>query len=238
MFMQYTTIVISLLLGTAILVSYIWGTAVFGETPKIVALSVVGVFVLIGSVFCIAFNQQLTARLFPAQYSENRDLTISLTGDIDTTGSQGQNNFALGVFWAVVTGAFGGSILVPLNYAPPEASGFAFLPSFGIGTMIAAPVVAAAWFAREGAIPESHWRVTLPIGIISGTLWNISNVLAIVAIPQLGYAVAYPILQCALFVAGIWGIVIFDEIKGKEILVFFCSGIVLLAGAISIALAS
>ena len=194
---------------------------------------------LIASVFCIAFNQELTARLFPAQYAGNRDLTISLTGDIDTTGrSSDQKQFAVGVFWAIVTGAFGGSILVPLNYAPPEASGLAFLPSFGIGTMIAAPVVAAAWFAREGAVPETHWRVTLPIGIISGTLWNISNVLAIVAIPQLGYAVAYPILQCALFVAGIWGIVIFDEIKGKEILVFFCSGIVLLVGAVSIAIAS
>jgi hypothetical protein len=39
-------------------------------------------------------------------------------------------------------------------------------------------------------------------------------------------------LQCALFVAGLWGIFVFGEIKERSaIIVFFTSGAVLIGGA-------
>jgi glucose uptake protein GlcU len=94
------------------------------------------------------------------------------------------------------------------------------------------------WFSFIEPCPPLHLRSTLPIGILSGLLWNISNILAIVAIPSLGYGVAYPILQCALFVAGIWGITVFKEIQGRAIGVFFISGGILISGAVCVAVAS
>jgi predicted phage tail protein len=43
---------------------------------------------------------------------------------------------------------------------------------------------------------------------------------------------AYPIMQCSLFISGIWGVFVFKEIVGwRAILVFFLSGGVLLGGA-------
>lgn len=58
----------------------------------------------------------------------------------------------------------------------------------------------------------------------------------IIAIPALSYSVAYPILQCALFVAGLWGIFVFKEIRDRAVFVFFASGAVLLSGATCLAL--
>ena len=227
--------------------SYIWGVVAFDETPKNTVLSAAGVFVLIVGVVCIAFNGPITEYLVSALGIEDANSSpsalLSLGGDSDnhsshTAAKDSDQPWIAGLMWAIATGTAGGSVLVPLHYTPAEAQGMAFIPSFGVGAMAAAPVVAALFFAVEGKVPETHWKICLPVGILSGTLYNISNSLAIVAIPSLGYAVAYPILQCALFVAGIWGIFAFKEIKGKEVVVFFASGCVLIAGAVSIAIAA
>ena len=234
--------------GTAILVSYLWGVLAFEETPKNIFLSLLGVGFLIVGVLCIAFNRALTRQILNVFGSEKEPLKSSLLltmgGDEDSRDLlvdldvRHNKPFASGVFWALVTGTAGGSVLVPLHYAPSAAQGLAFVPSLGIGAIVSALLVACLWFFSQGAVPESSWQVTLPVGILSGTLFNISNVLAIISIPELGYAVAYPILQCALFVAGLWGIFFFNEIKEKEIVIFFLSGFILLAGAISISIAS
>ena len=48
----------------------------------------------------------------------------------------------------------------------------------------------------------------------------------------LSYGVAYPIMQCALFVSGIWGVFLFKEIQGtRAIVAFFAFGGILLGGA-------
>lgn len=41
---------------------------------------------------------------------------------------------------------------------------------------------------------------------------------------SLPYGVAYPILQCALFFGGLWGIYAFKEIVGSSINVFWAGG--------------
>ena len=66
----------------------------------------------------------------------------------------------------------------------------------------------------------------------SGVLWNVGNGLSIAAIPRLGYAVAYPLLQCSLLVGGLWGVFCFGEIRGgPPIAAFFAASCVLIAGA-------
>lgn len=205
--------------------------------------------------------------------------------------------------------------------------GLVFVPSFGVGTMLASPLVCIIGFVLRGRrvrseplLPSLHLSETLPAGIFSGKIspfsppslpplcvcvcvgggpnadqaipipaanitiatqtppapahahswtrtstpsvtqcnvmtlafvclvfsqhrntgfmWNISNVLSIVAIPQIGYAIAYPFLQCALLVGGLWGVFVFREILGPAVKVFFCSGVVLIVGAVALALAA
>lgn len=234
--------------GTAIIVSYVWGTVIFGESPSNVALSVCGLLLLIAGVLCIALTKTITPMVFPASSSSGTEsLLFDKFSDPEMRISENRspdeaptstNEQVVGIAWAVLVGFSGGSILAPSHYTSPEEGGLAFIPSFGFGAMIASPLLTLCWFGLyEKKMPE--WNLQcLPIGIFSGTLWNISNALAVVAIPELGYGVAYPILQCALFVAGIWGIVLFDEIKGREIVVFFSSGLVLIVGAVMVAIAS
>lgn len=234
--------------GTAIIVSYIWGTVIFGESPSNLALSVCGLLLLIAGVLCIAMTKNITAILFAPSSLPSEEHLLLGSADPEMRLSEskpekdGQEVTAdgqvIGIAWAILVGFSGGSILAPSHYTQPEEGGLAFIPSFGFGAMIASPLLTLCWFGfYEKQAPE--WNLQcLPVGIFSGTLWNISNALAVVAIPELGYGVAYPILQCALFVAGIWGIVLFDEIKGHEIGVFFMSGLVLIGGAVMVAVAS
>jgi multidrug transporter EmrE-like cation transporter len=245
--------------GTAIIVSYIWGTVIFGEAPSNVALSVCGLLLLIAGVLCIAMTKNITAVVFPAAHSaasssQEHLLNASSSsfsdpgtrlsefkGDEDAplSSSSASDQQLVGIAWALLVGFSGGSILAPSHYTAPEEGGLAFIPSFGLGAMLASPLLTLCWFGLyERRVPEWNLQQCLPVGIFSGTLWNISNALAVVAIPELGYGVAYPLLQCALFVAGIWGIVLFDEIRGREVAVFFASGLGLIAGAVMVAIAS
>jgi len=145
---------------------------------------------------------------------------------------------AAGAFWAAMVGLIGGSILVPATYATADHQGLVLLPSFGLGSLLAAPVVAAVWVAAEGrGWPPPHVKVCGPAGLASGVVWNAGNVCSVLAIPALGFSVAYPLMQTALFVAGVWGIVVFGEIRGASLPFFWGGGAVLLAGAACLALA-
>jgi glucose uptake protein GlcU len=259
--------------GTAILVSYIWGSVIFGETPSNIELSVGGVILLLLGVIGIALNKPISAWITGKANDDDPLLKSSISidqapsltyssFDISNVPKQpaddaGQNDRLLkGLFWALCVGFSGGSILAPSHYAHPDERGLAFLPSFGIGAIIASPILTVVWFTLvEKSFPPLHLS-TLPVGLFSGLLWNISNICAVIAIPMLGYSVAYPILQCALFVAGksssfssltpdfphslsgMWGVFIYKEIQGNEVIVFFSGGVILISGAVCIAVAS
>merc|ERR1712032_475896 len=78
---------------------------------------------------------------------------------------------------------------------------------------------------------KMHKQTLIP-GILSGVLWNISNVLSLIAIPIIGYSVAYPLLQSAVLVSSLWGIYFFKEMTDQwTIIVFWCSSIILIVGA-------
>ena len=72
--------------------------------------------------------------------------------------------------------------------------------------------------------------------MVSGTIWNIGNVGSIYGIQDVGYAIAYPLMQTALFVGGLWGILAFKEIAGRAIGVFFSASVVLMIGALLLVL--
>jgi glucose uptake protein GlcU len=68
----------------------------------------------------------------------------------------------------------------------------------------------------------------------AGAVWSAGNTACIAAVtnPAIGLAVAMPIMQCGLFVAGIWGILLYKEIQGvRPLATYFASGAVLVFGA-------
>ena len=132
----------------------------------------------------------------------------------------------------VFTGIWGGSILVPMKWAPESATGMNFLISFAIGASI---VTIALWIARisysahfygswEKAIssmPSFHLGVMWLPGGLSGTLWSIGNFCSILSVYYLGEGVGYPLSQTSILVSGLWGIFYFREIKSTRRIMFW-----------------
>jgi glucose uptake protein GlcU len=134
----------------------------------------------------------------------------------------------LGILAAMVfTGIWGGSILVPMHYAPPLNKGLGYLISFANG---AALVNLSLWLFRYlylccryssmkrgyQALPSFHLRKMWIYGSCCGLLWSIGNFCSILAVEFLGQGVGYSATQAALLVSGLWGINYFHEIEGRE----------------------
>ena len=73
-------------------------------------------------------------------------------------------------------------------------------------------------------------------GLMSGVVWNSGNALSMLAVsdPGVGLAVAYPIMQSGLFVAGCWGVLLFGEQRGAPLsarLLYWGSGALVFSGA-------
>lgn len=248
--------------GAAIVTSYLWATIVFEEYPSNVALSVFGVLILIVGVFGIAQSQTIADYIWkpdPSQAESNQEpskgsnaLSISNAGsDVEEARGSGLKNsllpqqltrekFIYGLTFAVLCGAFGGTGLVPLHYVSSSQQGLVFLPALGTGALFTAPLILLFSYYRTPVEtrkwPEFHLAEVGPYGTLSGMIWNTNNILAVGAIPVLGYGVVFPIIQCAIFVAGMWGIFVFGELTGNPVKVFFASGLVLIIGAIMLSL--
>jgi glucose uptake protein GlcU len=139
------------------------------------------------------------------------------------------NQFQLGVLGAVIDGAYGGSVLVPMHYARSTGTqGLAFVLSFAIGC---ATVVTVIWILRflfychrtqsfsEGfqRLPSFHIMTIGPSAVLAGLIWSVGNVSAILSVAILGQGVGYSIVQSQLLVAGLWGVVYYREIRGRRV---------------------
>lgn len=115
----------------------------------------------------------------------------------------------LGILAAMFTGIYGGSILVPMKWAPDDAKGTEFLISFGIG---AATVNLSLWIMRYlylcqkhqsytlayKALPSFHFRKMWKYGGTCGLLWSIGNFFSILSVEFLGEGVGYSVVQSSI----------------------------------------
>lgn len=237
--------------GSAVLVSFLWGavgpTKVRGLIGSIGG-SVGAVTLLLIGIFGIIWSQTLSKTLASkadGYGNENAALLDRVKGSTAVnSASARKKRKALGFVYAALVGIFGGSILVPLSYVPePEKyGGLGFLPAFGVGCAILGIVVTAGFYGLvEKRRPSFDVKASLLPGLAAGFVWNCGNVCSIYAMDPtpnvpgssgLSYGVAYPMMQCALFISGIWGIFVFKEIKGiQAIAAFFVFGGILLGGA-------
>jgi len=108
------------------------------------------------------------------------------------------------------------------------------------GVLITAPIVTAVLvMVQQGPWPPLHPKQAALPGIASGTCWNLGNMCSIIATtdPEVGLSIAYPVMQCGLFVAGLWGILLYRELRGKWQLGFWLPGLFVLLGASMLAAA-
>lgn len=137
-------------------------------------------------------------------------------------------NYFIGIICCLTVGLLSGSVMVPTRYGPDV--GIVYIVSFGIGNMIVTPILAIIYFVAKRQMPQFHPKVALPACFSGGILWNIGNVCGTYAVMSpLGLTVGYPLTQCALVVAGLWGILVFKELRGwKAILQFTVSTLLFL----------
>jgi hypothetical protein len=115
----------------------------------------------------------------------------------------------LGILSAVFTGIYGGSIMVPMKWAPADDKGVGYVVSFSIG---AALVTAALWIFRYlylcqrhcsftkayYALPSFHFRKMWLYGGTCGLLWSIGNFFSIISVEFLGEGVGYSVVQSSM----------------------------------------
>lgn len=149
-----------------------------------------------------------------------------------------------GLIGAVIDGGYGGSVLVPMHFAGPEARGFGFVGSFAIGCLI---VVCCVWIGRfflcsaqarsfRGGfqlLPSFHVTTVGPYAVLAGLIWSIGNMGSVVAVAMLGQGLGYSIVQCQLLIAGLWGVLWFREIRSaSSILRWFSFALITVSGMV------
>ena len=166
----------------------------------------------------------------------------------------------LGLACAAVDGLYGGSVLVPMHYArlamprqneaeePALNDGLSFLPSFAVGCF---GVMLGVWVVRwlvlsvtsrslsQGWHQLPSFHCTNRVGCdaaLAGLIWSFGNAATLISVATLGQGLGYSLVQLQLLVAGLWGIVWYQEVTGIRTIVLWLTfatlaltGIVLLA---------
>jgi glucose uptake protein GlcU len=249
--------------GSALLVAFLWGVlgpAPVGAVPSSWSGSLGGVLLLVVGILGMVFHESLALRvcgtstisgdtddftpLMTDTDLERDDLNNSNDNNNDNASAASSKNRFLGIFYALLTGVFGGSVNVPSTLTSlygTKLVGIETLPSFGLGSLVVGLLVPVIYFniVDKEALQATggvHFRVLWLPGLISGTVWNLGNICSVYANSDISFAVAQPLMQCALLVSGILGIFVFKEIQGTyRIVTFFSFAVVLLGGAAMLA---
>lgn len=214
--------------GTALVTSFLWGLK-FDGVPKGVVVSSIGVLVIVGGVMGIAFSKNILDLISSKRESNDpllatlvieegtdmhkiKSVDITVNNDGNTqSGSQPLTFLQVftGVGWAMLAGLCGGTFLVPQNYVPQAQQGIPYLAPYGTGCLLTAPVLLAATAYFKG-MPELHlqWRTVL-LSVVAGFMFNMFTIFSIAAIPLIGFALATPLGQVSIVVAGCWSILLF-----------------------------
>jgi len=233
-----------------VLVAFIWGALVFHEPLRSVGATVVAVLFLIVGLVGMGYYAAPSSSSFEEEM-ENELLDEPLLriedggGENELRNSLGSSTTKrryMGLIGAVIDGAYGGSVLVPMHFAGPEAKGFGFVGSFATGCLF---VVCFAWLTRflvcsarehsfaEGfqSLPSFQLSTVGPYATFSGFIWSIGNICSVVSVAMLGQGIGYSLVQSQLLVAGLWGTLWFREIRGtSSILRWFLFAAINVAG--------
>jgi len=130
---------------------------------------------------------------------------------------------ALGIAASLLCGLTGGAEVVPSKYAPYH--GIHFVLSFAYGAVVANATflvcygIMSAYVWRQ-PFPSPQFRVMAVPGAISGLLWSLGNAFSLYAVNVLGQGVGFSALQSSVIVGGLWGILFYQQLNGKAMIVW------------------
>ncbi|MBI2020423.1 hypothetical protein HYS94_03290 [Candidatus Daviesbacteria bacterium] len=143
---------------------------------------------------------------------------------VSSTGNAQSQNVRKGLLAAIVAGLMFGSQFVPVKIGQIEARDFFFSMSLGIFLTGLVTFLIKRIKLEKEALKES---------LLSGIIWNIGNLLGVMAISLIGLAKGLPLTQVAVLVAVVWGLVYFREItQKKQKIQVMIGAIILLLGVV------
>lgn len=143
---------------------------------------------------------------------------------VSSTGNMESQNVRKGLLAGVLAGLIWGSQLVPLKVGNVLPQDFFFPVCLGIlisGLLIF--VIKKTQFRREAAGSS----------LLSGMIWNVGNLLSIIAISLIGLSKGLPITQSASLVAVLWGLFYFREINRRRQKIQVLIGAIILLGGVA-----
>ncbi|MDO8573204.1 MAG: GRP family sugar transporter [Candidatus Daviesbacteria bacterium] len=142
---------------------------------------------------------------------------------VSSTGNMTSRNAKKGLLAGVIAGLIFGSQLVPIKIGHVSTADFFFSVCLGIfitGLLIA--FIMRVKFERK-AIGSS---------LFCGVIWNLGNLLSLVAVSLIGLTKAGPVSQVAALVAVLWGVFYFKEITKRRQKIQVLIGAAVLVGGV------
>lgn len=134
-----------------------------------------------------------------------------------------------GLAAAIIAGLIFGSQLLPLKLGKVDPSDFFFSSTLGIF------IVGMAIFLFKKVKFENS---AIKMSLLSGIIWNIGNLLSVIAISLIGLAKSIPLTQVAVLIAILWGVFYFKEVRSRKgIFQILIGAAVLITGVIVLSLA-
>lgn len=195
--------------GIGMISAFLWGVVVFNEpvdniigASLAIACLVIGVALISTSQFQIKLSD--TTYMDPGAEAEYVNPVINITS-------------FYGYIFCLLTGIFDGSLMVPfkLSGATTVPEVLSYIAYFGIGTLIATPVIFSLYtlVILQGKLPTLYLQTAPKPGIVMGILWACGNFLSVNATYCLGMKTGFPLTQTCILITAVWGIYYFKEIR-------------------------
>lgn len=147
---------------------------------------------------------------------------------VSSSGRAQGKNIKKGLLAASLAGLIFGSQLAPLKIGHLATGDFFFSVSLGIFATSLLIAAVKIKFKKE-AIGES---------LLSGVIWNVGNLLSLMAVSFIGLSRGIPVSQSSTLVAVVWGLFYFKENSSyKDRLQILAGAIILLLGVFVLSLA-
>lgn len=229
-------------IGTTIVTSFVWGSAVFGNTVSNWPLAIGSLAVLLMGVALATYSSMVSDREKASK--EEKSLNPQ-----ETKGEGSKGSPLFGLVCAILMGIANGSGMVPMTcfgngcpslgvskYEGESLASVAFLPSLAVGVLVAQPVIFLLYWGpsiARGVYPQFHAKdVALP-AMLTGCYWSMGNFASMFATLYLGQTIGFPLTQCCLIINGGWGILYYKEVQGcSAISIFGLASVVLMSGAL------
>jgi glucose uptake protein GlcU len=212
--------------------SFLCGLIGFGEWPVNMPLAIVGGVILLTGIGILAMVEEKPEE-------DGAEKKVDESAALQPKEREDGQDLVKGLAACVAIALLCGSCMVPFRLSPakPFQDGVhAIIYAFGFGmSLLPINLIILGVRCLVADTPAFNYETDMAPGVAAGVLWNLGNIgVTYACLPPLGLAIGYPLTQCCLLVAGIWGIFYFQEIKQPATIAtfFFGAGVVVVGACI------